>query len=39
MLFKEVKQGMAFLVRDENTQEWANGEVIEVDEFEGYITL
>ena len=39
MLFKEVKQGMAFLIRDENNQEWANGEVIEVDEYQGYITL
>ena len=39
MLFKEVKQGMAFLVRDENNQEWANGEVTEVDGYKGYITL
>lgn len=39
MLFKEVKQGMAFLIRDENNQEWANGEVIKVDEYKGYITL
>ena len=39
MLFKEVKQGMAFLIRNETNQEWANGEVIVVDEYQGYITL
>ena len=39
MLFKEVKQGMAFLIRDENSQELFNGEVINVDEYKGYITL
>jgi len=30
---------MPFLVRNEYTQEWQNGEVIVVDEFEAYITL
>ena len=39
MLFKEVKQGMPFLIRDENNQEWAGGFLIEVDEYQGYITL
>jgi hypothetical protein len=39
MLFKEVKQGMAFLIRDENNQEWTNGDVVEVGLFKGFITL
>ena len=39
MLFKEVKQGMSFLIHSETNQEWVNGEVIGVDEYKGYITL
>jgi len=39
MLFKDVKVGMPFLVRNEDTQEWHNGEVVSIKDHQGFITL
>jgi hypothetical protein len=39
MLFKEVKVGMSFLIRNEDTNEWQNGEVTSITDHQGYVTL
>jgi hypothetical protein len=39
MLFKDVKLGMALLIRNEDTNEWHNGEVTSIKDHKGFITL
>lgn len=39
MLFKDVKLGMSFLIRNEDTKDWQNGEVTSITDHQGYVTL